>query len=136
MKKLFFAVCVILLFVISAGVFADADYLDAATSLADTRNYWRQPEGRNYLAAYGDNADAALAFVEAYLPNVWAGIAVFGDLSIGVEDIKNEAGIELPVWLFAAEMTAVQKAEETPGWELLRDRKYGKTRICIWRRTA
>lgn len=38
--------------------------------------------------------------------------------------------------LFIAEMTAVQKAEETPGWELVRDRKYGKTRICIWRRMA
>jgi len=36
--------------------------------------------------------------------------------------------------LFIAEMTAVQKAEETPGWDLLRDRTYGKTRICIWRR--
>ena len=36
--------------------------------------------------------------------------------------------------LFIAEMTAVQRAEETPGWELVRDRVYGKTRICIWRR--
>jgi len=36
--------------------------------------------------------------------------------------------------LFVAEMTAVQKAEETPGWDLLRDRTYGKTRLCIWRR--
>ena len=36
--------------------------------------------------------------------------------------------------LFIAEMTAVQKAEETPGWELIRDRTYGKTRLCIWRR--
>ena len=36
--------------------------------------------------------------------------------------------------LFIAEMTAVQKAEETPGWDLVRDREYGKTRICIWRR--
>lgn len=36
--------------------------------------------------------------------------------------------------LFVAEMTAVQRAEETPGWDLLRDRTYGKTRICIWRR--
>ena len=39
-----------------------------------------------------------------------------------------------PDGLFIAEMTAVQKAEETPGWDLLRDRTYGKTRICIWRR--
>ncbi|MGN0855229.1 MAG: 16S rRNA (guanine(966)-N(2))-methyltransferase RsmD [Kiritimatiellia bacterium] len=36
--------------------------------------------------------------------------------------------------LFIAEMTAVQQAEETPGWKLLRDRSYGRTRICIWRR--
>ena len=35
--------------------------------------------------------------------------------------------------LFVAEMTAVQKSEETPGWELLRDRTYGKTRLCVWR---
>lgn len=89
---------------------ADADFLDAATSLADTRNYWRQPEGRNYLAAYGDSADAALAFVEGYLPNVWAGVAVFGDLSITAADIKNEAGVELPVWLFAAEMNENEEA--------------------------
>lgn len=36
--------------------------------------------------------------------------------------------------IFIAEMTAVQRAEETPGWELLRDRTYGKTRLCLWRR--
>ena len=41
-----------------------------------------------------------------------------------------------PDGLFVAEMTAVQKAEETPGWDLLRDRTYGKTRLCIWRRLA
>ena len=41
-----------------------------------------------------------------------------------------------PSGLFIAEMTAVQKAEDTPGWELIRDRTYGKTRLCIWRRTA
>jgi len=43
-------------------------------------------------------------------------------------------GVVRPGGVFVAEMTAVQKAEETPGWELLRDRKYGKTRICIWTR--
>ncbi len=89
---------------------ADAAFLDAATSLADTRNYWRQPEGRNYLAAYGDNADAALAFVEGYLPNVWAGAAIFGDLSLNAADISNENGIELPVWLFVSEMNDNEEA--------------------------
>ena len=43
-------------------------------------------------------------------------------------------GVIRPEGLFIAEMTAVQKAEETPGWDLLRDRVYGKTRISIWRR--
>ena len=38
-----------------------------------------------------------------------------------------------PGGLFIAEMTAVQKPEETPGWELLKDRTYGKTRLSIWR---
>jgi 16S rRNA (guanine966-N2)-methyltransferase len=45
-----------------------------------------------------------------------------------------ERGIVRPGGLFVAEMTAVQRAEETPGWELIRDRVYGKTRICIWRK--
>ena len=45
-----------------------------------------------------------------------------------------ECGVIRPGGLFVAEMTAVQKAEETPGWELIRDRTYGKTRLCMWRR--
>ncbi len=47
-----------------------------------------------------------------------------------------ERGVVRPGGLFIAEMTAVQKAEETPGWELFRDRTYGKTRLCLWRRTV
>lgn len=45
-----------------------------------------------------------------------------------------ERNVVRPDGLFIAEMTSVQKAEETPGWDLLRDRRYGKTRLCIWRR--
>ena len=48
--------------------------------------------------------------------------------TLAVRDVIRHQG------LFVAEMTAVQKAEETPGWELIRDRTYGKTRLCIWRR--
>ena len=47
-----------------------------------------------------------------------------------------ERGVIRVGGLFIAEMTAVQKAEETPGWELIRDRTYGKTRLCIWRRLS
>ena len=46
-----------------------------------------------------------------------------------------ERGVIREGGLFIAEMTAVQKAEETPGWELVRDRVYGNTRICMWRRS-
>ena len=45
-------------------------------------------------------------------------------------------GVVKPGGLFIAEMTAVQRAEETPGWEMIRDRTYGKTRICVWRRIS
>ena len=47
-----------------------------------------------------------------------------------------KSGVVRPGGLFAAEMTAAQRAEETPGWDLLRDRTYGKTRLCVWRRLA
>ena len=50
-----------------------------------------------------------------------------------VLEMLKARGTVRPGGLFVAEMTAVQHAEETPGWELLRDRIYGKTRICIWR---
>ena len=42
-------------------------------------------------------------------------------------------GVVRPGGLFAAEMTAVQSAADAPRWELLRDRSYGRTRICVWR---
>lgn len=45
-------------------------------------------------------------------------------------------GVVRPGGVFVAEMTAVQQAEETPGWELVRDRTYGRTRLSIWRRDA
>ena len=45
-----------------------------------------------------------------------------------------ERGVVTPGGLFAAEMTAVQRADEPPGWSLLRDRVYGGTRLCVWRR--
>ena len=45
-------------------------------------------------------------------------------------------GVVRPDGLFVAEMTSVQSPEEVDGWELVRDRRYGKTRICIWRRVG
>ena len=43
-------------------------------------------------------------------------------------------GVVKPGGVFVAEMTSAQSVGETPGWALLRDREYGKTRLCVWRR--
>lgn len=43
-------------------------------------------------------------------------------------------GVVRPDGLFVAEMTAAQTVAETPGWDVLRDRVYGKTRLIVWRR--
>lgn len=47
-----------------------------------------------------------------------------------------ERGVVKPGGIFVAEMTAAQSVGDTPGWELFRDREYGKTRLCVWRRAA
>lgn len=43
-------------------------------------------------------------------------------------------GVVRPGGLFVAEMTAAQTADEAAGWTLARDRAYGRTRLCLWRR--
>lgn len=88
----------------SDGAYDDDAYLAAATQLADSRDYWRQPEGRNYVVAYGDAVDLTVKFVEGMLPSTWAGIATFGDLSIGASEIVNHSSTELPAWLFVSEL--------------------------------
>lgn len=45
-----------------------------------------------------------------------------------------ERGVVRPGGLFIAEMTSAQQPEPDAGWELFRDRLYGKTRICVYRR--
>ncbi|MBR4614725.1 MAG: 16S rRNA (guanine(966)-N(2))-methyltransferase RsmD, partial [Kiritimatiellae bacterium] len=39
-----------------------------------------------------------------------------------------------PGGLFIAETTSRQSLAEVPGWDLCRDREYGKTRLLIWKR--
>jgi len=97
----------------------------------------------------GDSPSTALVVADAYRwISTYAGTGftmAFADppYALGQERgyaqvlaMLAERNVVRPDGLFIAEMTAVQKAEETPGWDLLRDRKYGKTRICIWRRLA
>jgi poly(3-hydroxybutyrate) depolymerase len=81
----------------------DFAYISAAVKLADTRNYWRQPEGRNYIVGYGDGGALALECAEATLPDVWAGAATFGDIELKASELKNK-GVELPVWMFMSQL--------------------------------
>ena len=45
-----------------------------------------------------------------------------------------EGGFVKPGGLFIAEMTAGQTLDNSPAWELCRDRTYGQTRLAIYRR--
>ena len=52
--------------------------------------------------------------------------------------LKNlaERNVLKPGGLFIAETTFRMSATDLPGWDLCRDREYGKTRLIIWRRKA
>lgn len=52
--------------------------------------------------------------------------------------LKNlaERNVLKPGGLFVAETTFRMVATDLPGWDLCRDREYGKTRLIIWRRKA
>ena len=52
--------------------------------------------------------------------------------------LKNlaERNVLKPGGLFIAETTFRMTATDLPGWDLCRDREYGKTRLIIWRRRA
>ena len=52
--------------------------------------------------------------------------------------LKNltERNVLKPGGLFVAETTFRIAAGDLPGWDLCRDREYGKTRILIWRRVC
>lgn len=95
----------------------------------------------------GRGSDAVTAAADAY---VWAagysgpGFSIaFADPPYALGEERGYAqfletlavrGVVRPGGLFVAEMTAAQRTETTPGWDILRDRAYGKTRLCIWRR--
>jgi 16S rRNA (guanine966-N2)-methyltransferase len=41
-----------------------------------------------------------------------------------------------PGGIFIAEMTFSQRVDEVAGWELIKDRTYGKTRLVMWRKNG
>lgn len=48
--------------------------------------------------------------------------------------VVAERGVVRPGGLFIAEAPSSLDASAVSGWELVRDRTYGRTRLCIWRR--
>lgn len=85
---------------------------------ADVYRYLANYSGAGYTIAFAD-PPYALGEEKGY---------------VSVLTTLAERGIVRAGGLFIAEMTAVQLADEANGWELIRDRTYGKTKICIWRR--
>lgn len=47
-----------------------------------------------------------------------------------------ERGVVRPGGLFIAEAPSSLDASAVTGWDLVRDRTYGRTRLCIWQRTC
>lgn len=99
------------------------------------------------LATLGLHATVVASDVWHYLARyTGTGFAiVFADppYALGVERGYREIlgllasrGVVRSGGLFVAEMTAAQTADEAPGWTLARDRTYGRTRLCLWRRES
>lgn len=49
-------------------------------------------------------------------------------------DALARRGVVRDGGIFAAEMTSAQSPDDVAGWQLFRERKYGKTRLCLWMR--
>lgn len=82
-----------------------------------------------YVASYsGEGFDIAFAD-PPYLLGEEKGYGELLDLLAG-------RGVVKPGGVFCAETALRQKAEEPPGWTLVRDREYGKTRLAVWRRNV
>ncbi len=88
------------------------------TVCADAYRYLARASGASFSIVFAD-PPYALGETRGYAPVL---------ALVAARNVVRAGG------LFIAEMTAAQRAEAADGWELLRDRTYGKTRICIWRR--
>ena len=93
---------------------------DARFVAADCARYLASNSGPGFDIAFSD-PPYALAAETGFAPALAA---------------AAERGVVRPGGLFVAEMAAAQGADSVPGWELVRDRVYGRTRLAIWRRAA
>ena len=101
---------------------------------------------RSNMAQLKLSAEIVQADVDQYL----AGFGTANPFDIAYADPPYALGVERgfsgmlatlaarnivrPGGLFVAETTARLAVGETPGWDLCRDREYGKTRLLIWKR--
>jgi 16S rRNA (guanine966-N2)-methyltransferase len=92
----------------------------AVTVRSDVYRWLKRYSGRGFAVAFAD-PPYALGEERGY-----AGVLE----TLAARGVVREGGV------FVAEMTAAQAVDEVQGWELLRDRRYGKTRLCIWRRSV
>ena len=79
-----------------------------------------------------ESSDHSAAFDIAYADPPYAVGAEHGYATVLARLV--EGGFVKPGGLFIAEMTAGQALDNSPAWELCRDRIYGQTRLAIYRR--
>ncbi|MDA3926645.1 MAG: 16S rRNA (guanine(966)-N(2))-methyltransferase RsmD [Kiritimatiellae bacterium] len=81
-----------------------------------------------WLKTAGQGRAADIAFADPpYREAKERGFTVLLELAAG-NNVVAEGGI------FVAELPVACKADEIDGWELLRDREYGHTRLAVYRR--
>ena len=87
-----------------------------------------QADVEGYLAAFGGPQPFDVAFADP--PYAWGEEKGFTGLieALARRDILRRGG------LFAVETTARAPFANLPGWDLCRDREYGKSRLVIFRR--
>ncbi len=89
-----------------------------------------QADAYSWIDAAGAGRNFDVAFADPpYVLGVQRGYA-------NVLEALAKGDVVKPGGLFIAECTAAQKAEEHAGWDLCRDREYGKTRLVVYKRQA
>ncbi len=102
----------------------------AALPGASARAEFVLADAYQWIATAGRGRRFDLAFADPpYALGAERGLA--GALAaLAQGDVVRHGGV------FAAETGARQRAEEAVGWDLCRDREYGKTRLLVYRRHA
>ena len=87
-----------------------------------------QADAYRYVSEYGGGEGFDIAFADP--PYAEGAAAGFSGLLAALSD----RGVVRPGGLFIAETVPRAEAGEASGWDLCRDREYGRSRLIVWKR--